>query len=241
MGVIDKIRALFASDRIPEETKALIKESDHPQQILEKLDTLVTENEVRAREVQSEVEKLEQLEVHHKGQIRKGGLNERQKRGLAMEIQRLRKKMDTLESRHRIYDQNIHLHMNLMASIQDIMARQLAGVTEDVIDSIALKAEEAIEEHDKVLTAAEVPADQERQVQLILREIEAEGTAEEGPAREAEAPAKAPPEKEREAEEREGARRTPDLVRTPIEEAIERKSVEPEEPDVAPEREIEME
>ena len=179
MSLLDQLRGLFARDEIPDEAKRIFDKAQTPHELLKGLDKLLTENEVEFKELERELERLEDREKSEMQRVREGAVDGRQKRNTLLQIQRLRKQMDNYESRLRIYDRNMNLHLNLIGKIQEMEAMKLRGVDESKIDRIVMDFEETLEKYNDTMNAAEIAqttkstasARDERELAALEREI----------------------------------------------------------------------
>jgi hypothetical protein len=202
MSVLDRLKGLFSRDEIPDEAKRVFDRANTPRELLRGLDELLTTNEVEFKELERELERLESHERDEMARIRDGLVEGRQKRNALLSIQRLRKQMDNYESRLRIFDRNMNLHLSLIGKIQEIEAMKLRGVDEQRIDRIVMDFEEHLEKWNDTMSAAEV-AESTRQTLTAKDDRDLA-------ALEREIVGGLPPEKERVREP----------VRRPIEEAV---------------------
>src|SRR5688500_1451377 len=100
MSLFDKIKALFNRSSLPEETRLMLTDVKSVEELRSGLDAIATQNEVEAREIERDIEKLGKMETGHKERILAGSISEREKLSALREIRRLRRRMDSLEKRH---------------------------------------------------------------------------------------------------------------------------------------------
>lgn len=153
---MDRLRRLFGRKEIPVEARDLLARADNPQDMLRGLDELITRNEVEVDRIHKEIEALEAVEGQEKDRVREGELAERSRNNALRRIQRLRKQMDNLEERLRIYNRNINLQIHLAGKVQALEAMELRGVDEERIDSILLEYEEELAAYSSVLDTEDV-------------------------------------------------------------------------------------
>jgi hypothetical protein len=178
LTLLEKLKSLFTRDEIPDEAKAIFDKATTPTELLRGLDTLLTRNEVEAAELNAEINRVEARALDEEERVRSGDMPERQKRNSLLQIKRLRKQLDNYESRLRIYERNMNLHLTLIGKIQQVEAMKLRGVDEGKIDQIVMDFEEKLEQYGDVMNAAEAhegrtstaSAREERE----LRELESE-------------------------------------------------------------------
>lgn len=156
MSLFDKIKALFGRASLPEETRLLLTNVKDVEELRAGLDQIATQNEVEAREIERDIEKLGRMEAAHKERVLAGGLAEREKMTALREIRRLRRRMDSLEKRHRIHQDNIDLHLGLFDRITEMQAMELKRVNQGQIEEIAVDYEEKLEKHRDIMNAAKV-------------------------------------------------------------------------------------
>lgn len=154
MSLLERIKRLFSRTQLPEETQLLLSGVADVQELLAGLDDITTRNEVEARTIEREIEKLSRMETSHKERVTAGQLIEREKLSTLREIQRLRRRMDSLEKRHRIHQDNIDLHLGLFDRISEMQAMELKRVNQQQIEEIAVDYEEKLEKHRDIITAA---------------------------------------------------------------------------------------
>jgi hypothetical protein len=106
--------------------------------------------------VNREIEALERVEAREIERVRDGTLAERSKNNTLRRVQRLRKQMDNLEERQRIYNRNISLQISLVGRIQSLDAMEMRGVDEAAIDQILSGYEEELSSYREVLETEEV-------------------------------------------------------------------------------------
>jgi hypothetical protein len=175
MSLLQKIKGLFSRGALPEETQLLLSGVADVAELRRGLDEIVTRNEVEARDIEREIDKLARLEVAQKERIAGGDLNRREKTNTLREIQRLRRRMNSLEKRHRIHQDNIDLHLGLFDRITEMEAMELKKVTQEQIEEIAVDYDEKLDKHRDIMHAARAAAglDPEYEDQQELAELAA--------------------------------------------------------------------
>ena len=154
--LVDKVKKLFARQEIPPDARELVRNATDMRDVLRGLDELITRNEMEVNNLTAEMEALESVEQGEVEKVREGSLPERSKNNVLRRIQRLRKQMDNLEERQRIYNRNINLQIELVGRIQALEAMELRGVDEDRIDSILAEYEEELTNYQSVLETEEI-------------------------------------------------------------------------------------
>lgn|GEM_PF-885569 len=243
MSLLDKIKAMFSRNALPEETRLLLSGVEDVDALRRGLDEIATRNEVEAREIEREIDKLANNEGGLKERVAGGSLNEREKLSVLREIQRLRRRMDSLEKRHRIHQDNIDLHLGLFDRISEMQAMELKRVTQGQIEEIAVDYEERLDKHKDIMNSARAAEGLEpnyadtterRELAALEAEILSEaglGKEEEAPVAEAPQPApptEEPPEEAKQEEQPEPTQEEPqeqelaaeDTQRPPLEEAL---------------------
>lgn len=243
MSLLDKIKAMFSRNALPEETRLLLSGVEDVDALRRGLDEIATRNEVEAREIEREIDKLANNEGGLKERVAGGSLNEREKLSVLREIQRLRRRMDSLEKRHRIHQDNIDLHLGLFDRISEMQAMELKRVTQGQIEEIAVDYEERLDKHKDIMNSARAAEGLEpnyadtterRELAALEAEILSEagvGQEEEAPVVEApqpEPPSEEPPEEAKQQEQPEPTREEPleqeiaaeEPQRPPLEEAL---------------------
>lgn len=153
MSLLDKIKRMFGRNPLPDETKLLLSGVDDVAALREGLDQIVTRNEVEAREIEREIDNLAKMEDAHKEKVAAGELSQRDKMNALREIKRLRRRMTSLEKRHRIHQDNIDLHLGLFDRITEMEAMELKQVTQSQIEEIAVDYEEKLDKHRDIVAA----------------------------------------------------------------------------------------
>ena len=154
MSLLDRVKRLFSKNPLPEETMLLINGVHDVNELRSGLDEIATRNEVEAREIEREIEKLAKMETQHKQTVAGGALSEREKLSTLREIKRLRRRMDSLEKRHRIHQDNIDLHLGLFDRISEMQAMEMKRVNQAQIEEIAVDYEERLDAHRDIIGAA---------------------------------------------------------------------------------------
>ncbi|MGE0707143.1 MAG: hypothetical protein AB7N76_16990 [Planctomycetota bacterium] len=208
MSLLDKIKSLFGRTALPEETRVLLSGVADVEELRQGLDEIVTRNEVEARDIEREIEKLARMENAQKERIQGGSLNDREKTNILREIKRLRRRMDSLEKRHRIHQDNIDLHLGLFDRITEMQAMEMKKVSQAQIEELSADYDEAMEKHRDLMATARAASGMES-----LYEDSAEQA--ELAALEAEILAEVSPEDEAAAEEEALAAPLPEPVKEP--------------------------
>jgi hypothetical protein len=175
VGLLDKIKAVFTREKIPEETKLLLSGVTDVAALRRGLDEIITRNEVERRVVERECDKLGKIEDEEKGKIREGQLNDREKLNSLRYIKRLGRRIESYEKRQKIHEENVDLHQALMDRIDEMEAMELKAVKQEQIEEIAVDYEERLEKHREVVAAGKVVQDMEADYDDVSerRELEA--------------------------------------------------------------------
>ncbi len=178
--VMERIRQLFGRKEVPVEARDILANATNAQEMLKGLDELITRNEVEVDRIHKEIESLEEAEEQEKERVRGGELADRSRNNALRRVGRLRKQMDNLEERLRIYNRNINLQIHLAGKVQALEAMELRGVDEERIDSILLDYEEELSQYSSVLdteeiATSELPARMDDSEELRVLEAEIMG------------------------------------------------------------------
>jgi len=176
MSVMDKLKNLFQRADLPDETRQLYLTAANPRDLIKGLETLRGRNEIDLRENEEELIGLEKAIIMEENAIRKGGLTPTEETIILRRIERLEKQRGNLEKQVAIYNENVNLHLNLIAKIQEMEAMRSRGVGEEEIDRLVDEVEDHVEEYKRVSIAAEgganiVPAVDESAERRRLEEI----------------------------------------------------------------------
>ena len=171
MNLFSKLGKLFTSGKMPDEAKSAFESSKDTRELLAKLDSLSTRNEVEMKSLEKEMLKIDEIEDVEADKIRAGSLSSSAKKLALMQIKRLWKKRSNLEDRLNIYDRNINLHLNLIGKIQSMEAMQLGGVEPDEIDSVMIEFEENFETYTEAIRTAEEFASNARKIDEQDKEL----------------------------------------------------------------------
>lgn len=243
-SLLEKIKGLFSRSSLPDETRLLLTKVKDVEELRSGLDQIATQNEVEARQIERDIEKLAKMEASHKERILGGGVSEREKLSALREIRRLRRRMDSLEKRHRIHQDNIDLHLGLFDRITEMQAMELKKVNQDQIEEIAVDYEEKLEKHRDIMNAARVAhgmdheledSSERKALQDLEREIRAEANQEAAETEPLEVPSEEEVDKELAEIEREVLASRAARTRPP-EKKVEPKRVEAKQPEPSPSR-----
>ena len=157
--LFDKLKALLSRHPVSEETLNIVTKAKSTRELLHGLDALHTRNEMEFNEVTREIENLEGIETGEMERVRGGTLSDRRKKNALLKIRRLRKQMENLDNRLKIYDHNMSLHLNLIGKVQEMEAMSMRGISETEIDKILIDFEEKLEGYMGSLASAKVVED----------------------------------------------------------------------------------
>ncbi len=155
MSVMEKLRALFQSESLPDETRQLYSRASTPHELIKELEGLRGRNEVDLRENEQELIGLEKAVLLEEDAVRRGGMTPTEETIVLRRIERLQKQRENLDRQVSIYNENVNLHLNLIARIQEMEAMRSRGVAEDQIDRLVEDVEGHVEEYKRVSIAAE--------------------------------------------------------------------------------------
>jgi len=155
MSVMEKLKALFQSEKLPDETRELYGRASTPWELIRELEGLRGRNEVELRENEQELIGLEKALLMEENTIRTGGMTATEETIVLRRIERLQKQRENLDRQVSIYNENVNLHLNLISKIQEMEAMRSRGVEEDQIDRLVEDVEAHVEEYKRVSIAAE--------------------------------------------------------------------------------------
>jgi hypothetical protein len=155
MSVMEKLKSLFQRADLPDETRQLYQHSANPRDLVKGLEALRGRNEIELRECEEELIGLEKAVLAEETSIRQGGLTATEETIGLRRIERLEKQRTNLGKRVSIYNENVNLHLHLIAKIQEIEAMRSRGVGEEQIDRLVEDVEHHVEEYKRVSIAAE--------------------------------------------------------------------------------------
>ncbi len=155
MSVMEKLRNLFQRTDLPDETRQLYQHAANPRDLIKGLEDLRGHNEIELRENEEELVRLEKAIALEEDSIRRGGLSPAEETIVLRRIERLQKQRANLGRRVSIYNENVNLHLNLIAKIQEMEAMRSRGVGEDQIDRLVEEVADHVEEYRRVGIAAE--------------------------------------------------------------------------------------
>jgi hypothetical protein len=153
MALLDKIKGFFTKASMPDETRLLLAGVENVHELRKGLDVIITRNEVELKDVEREIDKLEKIELAEKDKVKAGTLPPREKDNTLRYIKTLRTRMDSYQKRHKIYQQNIDLHLSLLDRIDEMEAMELKAVTQEQISEIAVDYDEKREKHNEIIDA----------------------------------------------------------------------------------------
>jgi hypothetical protein len=155
MSIMEKLKALFQGENLPDETRQLYQSASNPKELVKGLETLRARNEIDLRDNEEQLIGLEKAIIAEENSIRKGGLTAIEETIVLRRIERLGKQRANLEKQATIYNENVNLHLNLIARIQEMEAMRSRGVGEEEIDRLANDIEDNVEVYKRVSIAAE--------------------------------------------------------------------------------------
>jgi len=154
MSLLEKIKGLFTKSPLPEETRLLLSGVADVDELRNGLDEIATRNEVEARGIEREIEKLASMEEAHKSKVADGSLTNREKLSTLREIKRLRRRMNSLEKRHRIHQDNIDLHLGIFDRITEMEAIEMKKISQAQIEELSVDYDEKLDQHRDIMNAA---------------------------------------------------------------------------------------
>jgi hypothetical protein len=155
MSVMEKLKSLFQRPDLPDETRQIYLDAQNPRELVKGLELLRGRNEIDLRESEQQLIGLEKAVMLEEDAIRKGGLTKTEETIALRRIERLEKQRANLEKQVSIYNENVNLHLHLIAKVQEVEAMRSRGVHEDEIDRLVDDVEDSVEEYKRVSIAAE--------------------------------------------------------------------------------------
>ena len=155
MSLFEKMKSLLSSPDLPPETRQAFEKAQSYRDLLAGLDRVCTANEVKLREIEREIQKLEAVERSEVERLREEGVTDRQKKLVLQRISRLRKQIQILDDKIDIHTKNIDLHQNLMGKIQRIDSMSMQAVDENLIQEVLTDFEEQFDTYKNVLHTGE--------------------------------------------------------------------------------------
>ena len=155
MSVMEKLKNLFQSADLPEETRQIYNRAASPRELLKELEALRGRNEIDLRECEEQLLGVEKAIALEEQAVRRGGLTPTEETIALRRIERLQKHRANSERQAIIYNENVNLHMNLIAKIQELEAMRSRGVAEEEIDRLIEEVETSVTQYKRVGIAAE--------------------------------------------------------------------------------------
>lgn len=155
MSVMEKLKNLFQSADLPDETRQIYGRASSPRELLKELEAIRARNEIDLRECEEQLLGVEKAIALEEQAVRRGGLTPTEETIALRRIERLEKHRANSERQARIYNENVNLHMNLIAKVQELEAMRARGVGEDEIDRLIGEVEAGITDYKRVSIAAE--------------------------------------------------------------------------------------
>lgn len=186
MSLLERIKDMIRTSS--GEAEQVIKDANSTREMLERLDELITQNEVELRKTRQELARLEMSERASVENIKSGRVGDREKEFVLLQIKRTRTQMQNLKLKADILNKNIELHMNLVGKIQAMEAMDLRGIEQNLVERVMLDFEEGMEKfRDSVQTGEGVTETREDVLTTKdkdeLRKLEKEIMGEEEPAK----------------------------------------------------------
>jgi hypothetical protein len=155
MSLMEKLRNLFQGPGVPEETRQIYTDAKDPRELVQGLEQIRGRNEIDLRDSEQELIGLDKAIALEEASIRRGGLTRTEEDIALRRIDRLGKQRANLERQTSIYNQNVNLHLDLIARIQEMEAMRSRQVTESDIDGVVERVEDSLQEYKRVNIAAE--------------------------------------------------------------------------------------
>ncbi|MGE0434778.1 MAG: hypothetical protein AB7S36_21160, partial [Planctomycetota bacterium] len=155
MNLLDRVKQFLTGTELPPEAREKLEKALNYRDLLEALDRVCTANEVKLRELELEIGKLEAVERSEVEQLKEDGVTDRQKKLVLQRIQRVRRNIQMLDDKIDIHTKNIELHQNLMGKIQRIESMSLQAVDDELISEVVSDFEEQFDKYKSVLHTGE--------------------------------------------------------------------------------------
>jgi hypothetical protein len=152
---MEKLKNLFQRADLPDETRQIYSKASSPKDLLKGLEMMRGRNEIDLRDNEEGLIGLEKALAVEEEKVRGGGLTPTEETIVLRRIERLEKQRTNLERQVLIYNENVNLHLNLIAKIQEMEAMRSRGVSEEEIDRVIEEVEGSVEEYKRVAIAAE--------------------------------------------------------------------------------------
>ena len=159
MSFLDSVKRLLGNPDLPSDTRSAFERAQSYRDLLIGLDRVCTSNEVKLREIEREIHKLEAVERSEVERLREPEVTDRQKKLILQRISRLRTQIQILDDKIDIHTKNIELHQTLMGKIQRIESMSMQAVDEALIQEVLTDFEEQFESYKNVLHTGEAAAE----------------------------------------------------------------------------------
>ena len=151
MNLLDRVKQFLTGAELPPEAREKLEKALNYRDLLEALDRVCTANEVKLRELELEIGKLEAVERSEIDQLKEEDITDRHKKIVLQRVQRIRRQISLLDDKIDIHTKNIELHQNLMGKIQRIESMSLQAVDDDLISEVVTDFEDQFEKYRAVL------------------------------------------------------------------------------------------
>ncbi len=180
MNLFQKLKTLFASERLPQEDRKIYAQAKNLPDLLEKLHENILHNEVLLRQTKGTISKLELTERATITSLKRGNIQGRSVRLALQTVHRYRKQLDLLMNKADILNRNLNLNINLVGKIQVSQAMEMKGLSPELIDQVILDFSENVEKYQEDVVGSEsnlsfgepqVPENERQELQKIEEEI----------------------------------------------------------------------
>jgi len=155
MSVMEKLKSLFQRADLPDETRQIYLNARNPKELIKGLEAVRGGNEADLRDSEQELIALEKAIALEEDSVRGGKLTPTEETIALRRIDRLEKQRANLDKQVSIYNENVNLHLNLIAKIQEMDAMRSRGLSEDVIDRLVDEVQDNVQEYRRVSLAAQ--------------------------------------------------------------------------------------
>ncbi len=178
-----KLMGMFrrGNNELPPGVEKLLRRADRPEDILQGIDHLLAENQVRLKRLRREFTSLESQEREERLKIEAGDLSERGENFVLDNLGRLDMRLKSIEGEMGVLTNNINALTMIEGKVKESQAMALSGFSDDQIEQILLDHSEKKEAYHELLSTTEVAdeydplrAEQEARRQEMKAKIMAE-------------------------------------------------------------------
>lgn len=146
-------------EEVPREIAKLLEDTEDPDRLLDGIDRLLAENDVRLQKARNKAFELEGRRGLAVEKIESAELSERMEALTLDEIAKLEAQLDAFEGEMRILTRNIEALTGIYAKLREAKAMALKGFSEEQIEEIILAHGEKKDEYMQAVNAADIDAE----------------------------------------------------------------------------------